>query len=61
MSTEPDGVPPELMVLVRLDPEGRGLDPEQTAEVCGYDRALTRQLLHIAVGQEEVWNDAIKE
>ncbi len=58
---QPDGVPPELMVLVSLDPEGHGLDPEQTAEVCSYDRALTRQLLHIAVGQEEVWHEAIKE
>lgn len=56
-----DGVPPELMVLVRLDPEGIGLDPEQTAEVCCYDRALTRQLLHIAVGQEDVWLAAAKE
>jgi type III secretion system-like peptide-binding chaperone/Chap domain-containing protein len=58
---EPEGVPPELMLLVRLDPDGQGLDPEQTAEVCSYDRALTRQLLHIAAGQEEVWNAAIKE
>jgi hypothetical protein len=57
----PDGVPPELMTLLRLDPDGRGLDPEQTAEVCGYDRGLTRQLLHIAVGQEEVWQQAAKE
>ncbi len=58
---EPDGLPPELMTLVRLDPDGQGLDPEETAEICGYDRALTRQLLHIAIGQEEVWQQAAKE
>jgi Putative bacterial sensory transduction regulator len=58
---QPEGVPPELMTLVRLDPEGRGLDPEQTAEVCSYDRALARQLLHIAVGQEEVWQAAAEQ
>jgi len=58
---EPEGLPPELMTLVRLDPEGHGLDPEEAAEICGYDRALTRQLLHIAIGQEEVWQQAAKE
>jgi type III secretion system-like peptide-binding chaperone/Chap domain-containing protein len=58
---EPDGVPPELMMLLRLDPEGLGLDPERTAEICGYDPGLTRQLLHIAIGQQEVWQDAARE
>jgi hypothetical protein len=60
-SAGPEGVPPELMMLVRLDPEGDGLDPERTADVCGYDRALTRQLLHLAMGQEEVWRAAAEE
>jgi hypothetical protein len=58
---EPDGVPPELLELVRLDPDGLGVDPKQTAEVCGYDRALTRRLLHLAIGQEEAWHEAVNE
>lgn len=58
---QPGGVPPELMTLLRLDPEGRGLDAEHTAQVCSYDRALARQLLHIAGGQEEVWRAAAEQ
>lgn len=54
-------LPPELMMLVRLDPEGRGLDAEITARVCSHDRALARQLLHIAGGQESVWRAAAEE
>jgi hypothetical protein len=57
----PDGVPPELLTLLRLDPEGLGLDAEVTAQICGYDVALTRQLLHIACGQEAVWRAAAEE
>jgi hypothetical protein len=58
---EPDGVPPELVELIHLDPDGLGVDPRQAAEVCGYDRTLTRQLLHIAIGQEEAWHEAVNE
>lgn len=57
----PGGLPPELMTLVRLDPDGRGLDAEHTARVCSYDRALARQLLHIAGGQEDVWRAAAEQ
>ena len=55
---EPEGVPPELLTLLQLDPGGVGLDAELTAEICGYDRALARQLLHIAGGQAAVWQTA---
>jgi hypothetical protein len=55
---EPNGVPPQLLALLRLDPDGHGLDAELTAKVCGYDQALTWQLLDIASGQEEVWRQA---
>lgn len=55
---EPDGIPPELVTLLGLDPDGLGLDPELTADVCGHYRALAWQLLHIASGQEEVWRAA---
>jgi hypothetical protein len=58
---EPDGVPPELRTLLQMDPEGLGLDADVTAEVCGYDRALARQLLHIAGGQEAVWRQAAED
>lgn len=54
-------VPPELLTLVRLDPEGRGLEAEATARICGYDQALARQLLHIAGGQEDVWRAAAEQ
>ncbi len=58
---EPDAIPPELVTLLGLDPEGTGLDPEVTASVCGDDKALARQLLHIASGQEEAWRSAMAE
>jgi hypothetical protein len=61
LSEPPNGVPPELTNLIRLDPEGLGLDPERTAELCSYDPGLTRQLLHIAIGQQEVWQEAARE
>lgn len=56
-----DAIPPELVTLLGLDPDGVGLDPEITAGVCGYDRALAWQLLHIAGGQEDVWRAALQE
>jgi hypothetical protein len=58
---EPDAVPPELRTLLQLDPDGVGLDAVVTAEVCGYDRALTRQLLHIADGQEAAWRASVDD
>lgn len=53
-----DAIPPELVTLLDLDPDGVGLDAELTAGVCGHDRALAWQLLHIASGQEDVWRAA---
>lgn len=56
-----DAIPPELVTLLEMDPDGTGLDPELTASVCGFDRALAWQLLHIAGGQEDVWRSALQE
>lgn len=56
-----DAIPPELVTLLGMDPDGVGLDPEVTAGVCGFDRALAWQLLHIAGGQEDVWRTAMQE
>ena len=49
---------PSSLTLLQLDPGGVGLDAELTAEICGYDKALARQLLHIAGGQAAVWQTA---
>lgn len=56
-----DAIPPELVTLLAMDPDGVGLDPQVTAEVCGHDRALAWQLLHIASGQEDVWQAAMEK
>jgi len=58
---EPDAIPPELVTLLGLDPDGLGLDPELTAAVCGHDKALAWQLLHVARGQEVAWRAAIDD
>lgn len=57
----PEGISAELATLLEMDPEGNGLNAEVTAEVCHYDMALTRQLMHIATGQEAIWRAAAEE
>ena len=61
VADDTDTVPPELVMLLDLDPDGAGLDPEVTADVCGFDRELARQLLHISGDQEDAWRAAMGE
>jgi hypothetical protein len=54
-------LPPELLTLVHLDPEGAGVEPDLAASVCGYDRDLVLRFLKISSEQEIAWRTSRDE
>jgi hypothetical protein len=54
-----DGLPPALMVLLHLDPDGKGLlAPHEVAEICDYDRDAILHYLRISTDETIAWRRA---
>jgi|GEM_PF-5004454 len=54
-----DGLPPALMVLLHLDPDGTGvLAPHEVAEICDYDRDAILRYLRISTDETISWRRA---
>lgn len=54
-----DGLPPALMVLLHLDPDGTGvLTPHEVAEICDYDRDAILRYLRISTDEAISWRRA---
>jgi T3SS (YopN, CesT) and YbjN peptide-binding chaperone 1/T3SS (YopN, CesT) and YbjN peptide-binding chaperone 3/TY-Chap C-terminal domain len=55
-------LPPELLTLLHLDPDGDStVDPDLAASVCSYDRDVVLRLLKIASQEEIAWRQSHDE
>jgi T3SS (YopN, CesT) and YbjN peptide-binding chaperone 1/T3SS (YopN, CesT) and YbjN peptide-binding chaperone 3/TY-Chap C-terminal domain len=55
-------LPPELLTLLHLDPDGDStVDPDLAASVCSYDRDVVLRLLKIASQEEIAWRQSYDE
>jgi hypothetical protein len=55
-------LPPELLTLLHLDPDGdSAIEPDLAASVCNYDRDLVLRLLKISSQEEIAWRQSYDE
>jgi T3SS (YopN, CesT) and YbjN peptide-binding chaperone 1/T3SS (YopN, CesT) and YbjN peptide-binding chaperone 3/TY-Chap C-terminal domain len=55
-------LPPELLTLLHLDPDGESaIEPDLAASVCNYDRDLVLKLLKISSQEEIAWRQSYDE
>lgn len=61
--TEEGGdLPPELLTLLHLDPEGvAAVEPDLAASICSYDRDVVLKLLKISSQEEIAWRQSYDE
>jgi hypothetical protein len=55
-------LPPELLTLLHLDPDGAStVEPDLAASVCNYDRDVVLKLLKISSQEEIAWRQSYDE